>query len=75
MRTAALAALLSGAILTATGYEAGALQTETVRLSIRLLIGPIPAVFFLAGILSMSCYPITRERHEEILCGLDEARR
>ena len=70
-----VAGFVSGAVLTATGYAAGELQTATAQLGIRLLIGPIPAVFFLAGILIMSRYPITRERHAEILSGLDEARR
>ncbi len=69
-----IAGLVSGAVLTATGYVAGQVQTDTAQLGIRLLIGPIPAVFFLAGILIMTRYPITRQRHAEILSGLDQAR-
>ena len=69
-----VAGLLSGLVLTATGYAAGAVQTETAQLGIRLLIGPIPAAFFLIGIAVMARYPITKERHAEIVAGLDDSR-
>jgi GPH family glycoside/pentoside/hexuronide:cation symporter len=33
---------------------------------IRLLAGPIPALFFILGVIVLSFYPITHERYEEI---------
>jgi GPH family glycoside/pentoside/hexuronide:cation symporter len=64
-----LAGFVAGLVLNATGYVAGgdAVQTELAQLGIRLLIGPIPAVLFLAGILIMIRYPIDRARHAQIV--------
>ncbi len=63
----ALAIALSGWTLSAFGYVPDLPQTELALLGIRLLCGPIPAVFFFAGIIILSFYPITRDRYEEIL--------
>lgn len=42
-------------------------QPQSAILGIRLLSGPIPALFFLAGIVVLSFYPITKEVYEQIL--------
>lgn len=34
---------------------------------IRLMVGPIPAVFFLAGIIFACFYPVSREDHQDVL--------
>ena len=66
-----LAAMLSGAVLQATGYVPEAVQTAPALHGIRLLIGPIPALFFLAGILVLARYPIDRAAHAEIRAKLE----
>jgi len=54
--------------------EAPPLQPELALLAIRLAIGPLPAVALIGGILLVWLYPITRQRHRQILREL-EARR
>jgi Na+/melibiose symporter-like transporter len=34
---------------------------------IRLVVGPIPAVFLLAGIIFVLFYPLSREEHQNVL--------
>lgn len=68
-----LAALISGAVLQWTGYVPEAAQTPLALLGIRLLIGPIPALFFVAGILVLRRYPIDRAAHAEIRAKLEAA--
>jgi glycoside/pentoside/hexuronide:cation symporter, GPH family len=61
----ALANLINGLILSAFGYVANAEQTDRARLGIQLLVGPVPAVFFVAGVVALSFYPISRKFYEE----------
>ena len=68
-----LAAVVSGAVLQWTGYVPAAAQTPLALHGIRLLIGPIPALFFVAGILVLARYPIDRAAHAEIRAKLDAA--
>ncbi len=63
----AFAIALSGWTLSAFGYIPDVAQTESSLLGIRLLCGPIPVIFFIAGIIILSFYPITREKYQEIL--------
>jgi GPH family glycoside/pentoside/hexuronide:cation symporter len=60
----AFATALIGWILTAFGYVPDAAQTATSQLGIRLLVGPVAAVFFIAGVVILSFYPITRKYYE-----------
>jgi len=53
--------------LSAFGYIPDVAQSDLSLLGIRLLCGPIPVVFFIAGVIILSFYPITREKYEEIL--------
>jgi GPH family glycoside/pentoside/hexuronide:cation symporter len=65
---AAFGTFLSGIVLSAFGYVANVEQTETSKLGIQLLVGPIGGVFFLAGVIAMAFYPITRKYYDtEIL--------
>ena len=68
-----LAAVVSGAVLQWTGYVPEAVQTPLALHGIRLLIGPIPALFFVAGILVLSHYPIDRAAHRDIRAKLEAA--
>lgn len=49
-------------------------QPDSALLTIRLLIGPIPTVILLVGLVLAYLYPITRELHAEILLKLRERR-
>ncbi len=68
-----LAGAVSGAVLQWTGYVPDAAQTPLALHGIRLLIGPIPALFFIAGILVLARYPIDRAAHAAIRAKLDAA--
>lgn len=62
-----LSGLLIGIVLSTTGYVANVAQDSTAILGIRLLMGPIPAVIFIAGIIILSFYPITEKVYNRML--------
>jgi GPH family glycoside/pentoside/hexuronide:cation symporter len=72
----AVAIPLALILLGAFGYQSGGVadQPASAVLAIRLITGPIPAVFLGLGILCAVLYPVTRSMHQEILKDL-EARR
>ncbi len=51
---------LIGWVLAAFGYVANADQSASARFGIKLLVGPVPMLFFAAGIVALSFYPISR---------------
>jgi len=67
---------LTGSVLAATGYVQGttAVQPDSALAAIRTLTGPLPALFFILGILLVSIYPISRERHARIMRALEKKR-
>ena len=66
----ALALLLSGWVLKLFGYVPEIAQTDLAKFGIRLLIGPVPAALFVAGIVILSFYPINQEFYEGILAKI-----
>lgn len=50
-------------------------QPDSALLAIRWLIGPIPSLVLIGGVIFALIYPITREFHEEILLKLTERKR
>jgi glycoside/pentoside/hexuronide:cation symporter, GPH family len=59
-----------------TGYDSHSqTQLPAVLMAIRLAIGPIPTVSLIGGLILAYFYPITRERHQQILLQLSERRR
>jgi len=62
-----LALLAGGWVLALFGYVAGSEQTPLAKLGIRLLCGPIPALFFIAGVIVLSFYPITESYYAQIM--------
>lgn len=66
----ALASAIIGWILAGFGYVANQIQSDTARLGIRLLIGPIPAVIFVIGIVVILFYPIDEKRYRSILAKI-----
>ncbi|HEY9645636.1 MAG TPA: MFS transporter [Chroococcidiopsis sp.] len=61
----------SGFLETTAGQPAP-VQPASALFAIRLLIGPIPAVILLGGVILAYFYPITREVHAQILLQLEE---
>ncbi|MGQ9838601.1 MAG: MFS transporter [Cyanobacteriota bacterium] len=64
---------LAGFVSSVAG-EAPPIQPESALLAIRFAIGPLPAVSLVGGILLVWFYPITRQRHQQILAQLQENR-
>ncbi len=62
-----LSVFLSGVILSAGGYIADAFQSASSLFSIRLLIGPIPALIFLAAIIVIQFYPLDEETYNKLV--------
>ncbi len=61
------ALFLNGWILAAFGYAANTAQTDVSKLGIRLLVGPAAAVFFIAGVVVLSFYPISRKYYDTVI--------
>ncbi|NLY88583.1 MAG: MFS transporter [Firmicutes bacterium] len=59
-----------GLILQWTGYVPNAPQTATALWGIRLLIGLLPGIILLLGIIALRRYPIDRKYHQELLAQL-----
>jgi GPH family glycoside/pentoside/hexuronide:cation symporter len=66
----ALALAFMQEILHLTGYVAGAEQSATVLLALRLLMGPLPALLLTLSIILAWRYPLTRERHAALRAQL-----
>ena len=72
---ASIAIPLTLVILDLTGYIANsAVQPQSAITGIRLIIGPIPAVLLLAGILFSAFSPLNREQFQQILADLEQRR-
>lgn len=71
----ALGLFAVGQMLQLTGYNSAlAEQPPAALLAIRLLIGPIPALVLIAGVVLVHFFPITREQHEQTLAELARRR-
>ncbi len=63
-------------LLDLTGYIPNAAQQPVSALwGIRIVIGPVPAVLLCLGILFAVLYPLTRERHAQVVQELEGRRR
>ena len=60
---------LAGFVSTTSGQ---ATQPPSALLAIRLVIGPLPTLILICGLVLAYFYPITREVHAEILLKLQE---
>jgi GPH family glycoside/pentoside/hexuronide:cation symporter len=64
----ALAAALAGAFLSLASFVPNlADQSSTALFAIRLMIGPVPAVIFLAGIFLVQPYQLDEELYKAII--------
>jgi GPH family glycoside/pentoside/hexuronide:cation symporter len=70
-----LAVLIVPLVLQFTGYQPNvAQQSPSVLWGLRIVMGPIPAVLLCLGILLAIRYPLSRERHAEIVRELEDRR-
>lgn len=65
-------ALKGSGFLTAEAGQPLPVQPDSALLAIRLVVGPLPTVFLLCGLVLAYFYPITREVHAEIILKLKE---
>jgi len=65
----AFAILATGLILSAGRFVPNAAQLDSAKLAIRLVIGPIPAVFLIAALVLVGFYPIDEKKYAEIMAG------
>jgi GPH family glycoside/pentoside/hexuronide:cation symporter len=66
----ALSGFIVGIVLDSFGYIPNLAQTELSQLGIRLLIGPLTAVFFIAANVVLWFYPINRKAYDEIMAKI-----
>lgn len=63
-----IAVPLSLMVLELTGYQSGGgVQPDSALLGIRLVIGPLPALLLIGGIVFALFYPLSREQHHKIV--------
>lgn len=72
---------ITGQVLQAAGFQeniAGQIelpiQPDSALLAIRVIVGPIPTICLILGLILTFFYPITREMHTEIMLKLQEIR-
>ena len=73
----ALGLFLVGQVLAFQGFREEApigQQPESALLAIRLMLGPVPAVVLICGIVLAIFYPITKQKHEEMLARIQTRR-
>jgi GPH family glycoside/pentoside/hexuronide:cation symporter len=63
----ALSIFISGLILAWGGYTANVIQSAGTQLAIRLIIGPLPAAFLIAGMVLLHFFPIDEKAYNEML--------
>lgn len=69
----ALAAALTGVLLELAGYQANlAGQSPLTLFIIRLVIGPVPALIFIAGIYLVGRYQLDEKTYDAIIAGKDK---
>lgn len=66
----ALASGVVGLGLQYVQYVPNVVQSADTIFGIRMLYGPVPATFLLAGLVLFSRFPLTRERHAEVQAAL-----
>ncbi|MDA8426834.1 MAG: MFS transporter [Treponema sp.] len=69
----AVAMFASGLVLSFGGFVPNAAQAPASQLAIRLLIGPIPAVFLLGALFLIDRYPIDEKSYGAALAGAARA--
>jgi GPH family glycoside/pentoside/hexuronide:cation symporter len=65
--------LLTGLVLAIGGYIANAVQAGSAILSIRVMIGPLPALFLLGGVALVQFYPLDEKTYAGIIAKADKS--
>jgi GPH family glycoside/pentoside/hexuronide:cation symporter len=74
--TNSIAVPLALAVLDFSGYIPNAVeQPQSTLTGIRLVVGPIPAVLLVGGIIFAILYPLNRKEHHDVLQELEKRRR
>ena len=68
----ALSALILGVLLDVIGYQAGAAQSEETLSGLRVIIVFVPLVGVIASAACIYFYPLSPQRHAEIVFALEE---
>jgi GPH family glycoside/pentoside/hexuronide:cation symporter len=74
----ALGLFLVGIALETSGFNealSAAEQPDAARFAIRLMVGPIPTVMLICGLVLNWFYPITKEKHAEIMAAIAAKKR
>ncbi len=73
----AIAQPLSLLVLQLTNFQQGqgVVQPDSALLGIRLVIGPLPALFLIGGIVVAVYYPLSRKQHNQIVQELEVRRK
>jgi GPH family glycoside/pentoside/hexuronide:cation symporter len=76
----AMGQFLIGVVLQWAGFVSGEGQSVTTQpdsalLALRAMIGPVPTVILILGMITTAFYPITKAKHAEILVQLEARRR
>jgi GPH family glycoside/pentoside/hexuronide:cation symporter len=77
----AVGTFVVGQLLALSGYipsgpgDIAPQQPDAALLTIRLAIGPLPALALIAGMVLTALYPVTRESHRRVVEELDARRR
>lgn len=61
-----LSMFLSGFILSLGGYRADAIQSSQALFAIRIIIGPLPSLIFIAAILLVQWYPLDEQTYRSM---------
>ncbi len=67
-----IAAMLSGVMLTAVGFEPNAVQSEQARLGMRVLFSVVPGCCYVIGTLAFLRFRLGEREHAAIRSALDE---
>ena len=70
----ALSALILGVLLDVIGYQAGAVQSEETLNGLRLIIVFVPLAGVLASVACIYFYPLSPQRHADIVASLQQRR-
>jgi GPH family glycoside/pentoside/hexuronide:cation symporter len=62
---------ITGLVFSLMHYVPNVEQSPEAIFGIRLLIGPVPAFFFLLAMLALYFYPISKQKYEEILLAIE----
>lgn len=67
--------IIVGMVLQRVGYQPNLEQTPRALLGLKMLFGPIPALFLMIGVIIFLKFPITKQMHQDILRRIEQMQR